>query len=449
MRLTLAFVAALLVAVSANAQVEPPTDTGRIAGHVVGTYSELMAGVTVTLGRRNDQGISFPAQTMKTDAGGAFRFDQLAPGRYRVMASREGYTARQTPNPGAEPGDFFEIGPAVDLAEGAQVLDVQVMLHRAASIAGRVINPDGSAAPNVRVQAAIRTDTGRRPLLEAQTTSQFDGRYEITGLPPGEYVVGAVNVPMPTRQAFDASQMTREEITRTIAAAASPHWSWYPGVPDSEPGSAITVFEGVNAEGIDIWLTPSQRFYVSGRVFWPVGVTVDGITIDYGDPEGTRSGLWLVSDPGGLFTLSGIAPGALTMLVRADTDQGMLMGLASTEVTVDSVEDVRIIVDRPGLVSGRIVYEGTVPAASRATGLVAHQKLLKVSPLYPVPDSPIDSSGRFELRNTVGEYEFDLEGLAAGLSIKRVMRNGRALPMNRIGVGPGEDISDVEIVVGR
>ena len=449
MRLTLVFVAALLIASPANPQVQSPADSGRIAGRVVSAYAELMAGVTVTLGRRNAQGISFPAQTTTSDSSGAFSFGQLPPGRYRVMASKPGYTARQAPDLQAEAGNFFEIGPAVELTEDAQVLDVQVVLQRTASIAGRVIRPDGSAAPDVRVQVAVRAGTGRRPLIEAQATTQLDGRYEVTGLPPGEYLVGATNVPMPTRRGFDATQTTRDELSRVVAGAASSHWSWYPGVPDSEPGDSVTVFEGVNAEGIDIWLTPAQRFYVSGRVFWPVGVSVESINIDYGDPEGTRSGLWLVSDPGGLFTLSGVAPGALTMLARADTDQGILMGIATTEVTVDSVEDVRITVDRPGLISGRVVYEGNIPASSRATSLVAQQQLLKVSALYPRPESSIDSSGRFELQSTVGEYEFDLEGLANGLSIKRVMRNGRTLPMNRLGVAPGEAIRDVEIVVGR
>lgn len=448
MRLTLVFVAALLTALPAHAQVQTPGDSGRIAGHVVGTYSELMPGVAVTLSEHSDQGVGTAVETTKTDSSGAFSFAQLPPGRYRVTATRPGYTGRQLPDSPAAVG-FFETGTAVNLAEGAQALDVQIMLHRTASIAGRVIRRDGSAAPNVRVQAAIRAGSGRRALIEAQTTSQFDGRYEITGLPPGEYLVGAMNAAMTTSRGFDVTQTTPEERNRAVAEAASSHWSWYPGVPDSDPGNTVTVLEGINAEGIDIWLTPSQRFYVSGRVSWPVGVSVENITIDYGDPEGARSGLWLVSDPGGLFTLSGVAPGALTMLVRAETDQGMLMGIATTEVTVDSVEDVRIVVDRPGSVAGRIVYEGNVAASLRATGLVAQQRLLKVSALYPVPASSIDPNGRFELRNAIGEYEFDLEGAGSGLSIKRVVRNGRALPMNRLGVGPGEAIRDIEIVVGR
>ena len=156
MRLTLVFVAALLIASPANPQVQSPADSGRIAGRVVSAYAELMAGVTVTLGRRNAQGISFPAQTTTSDSSGAFSFGQLPPGRYRVMASKPGYTARQAPDLQAEAGNFFEIGPAVELTEDAQVLDVQVVLQRTASIAGRVIRPDGSAAPDVRVQVAVQ-----------------------------------------------------------------------------------------------------------------------------------------------------------------------------------------------------------------------------------------------------------------------------------------------------
>ena len=248
---------------------------------------------------------------------------------------------------------------------------------------------------------------------------------------------------------IDSTTVTQADRNAAVALAAVAHWSWYPGVAESEPGNEVTLREGVHAEGIDIWLTPSQRFSVSGRVFWPVGVSADNISIDYGDPAGTRSGVWLVSDPGGLFTLSGIAPGPLTLLARADSNQGPLIGMASTEVTVDSVEDVRIVVDRPGVLAGRIVYEGTVAPTARATSILAVQTLLKTSALYPVPESAIDPTGRFELPGTVGEYEFSLDGLASGLAIKRVTRNGGTLPMNRIGVAAGETIGDIEIVVGQ
>ena len=455
MRLTSAVVVAFLLVSAAAAQVRSSSnvDSGRITGHVVTAYAEIVADATVTLGRINDQGVVFRRRTVKTNASGAFSFDELPEGRYRVLASKPGYTSRQLPDPG-DPAISFNVGPVVDLAADAQALDVQVTLHRSASIAGRIIRSDGSAAPNVEVQVALPgSGLGRLILFEARTITQYDGRYEITGLPPGEYLVGAMNVPTPTRQTFDAAKTTQAEraaVNRNVvAAAATAHWSWYPGVPDSEPGTPVTLLEGVTVEGIDILLTPSQQFAVSGRVFWPVGVAIESVSIDYGDPGGTRSGVSLVADPGGLFTLNGIAPGPLTLLARAETDQGPMLGIASTEVSVDSVEDVRIVIDRPGVIAGRIVYEGNVPQSSRATSIVGVQKLLKVSAIYPVPESAVDSNGRFELAGTIGEYEFELDGLATGLAIRRVTRNGRRLPMNRIGVAGGETIRDLEIVVGQ
>jgi hypothetical protein len=454
MRLTPGVVLALLSVSTAAAQVRSPSEVGngRIAGHVITAYAQVVADATVTLTRVTEQGPGFRIVTTRTDGSGAFSFAQLPEGRYQVTASKPGFTSRQPPTAPASGPPTFETGSTIDLAAGAQELDVQVIMHRTASIAGRIIRPDGSAAPDVQVQLAVGSGRTRSILFEARATSQFDGRYEITGLPPGEYLVGAMNVAMPTRRGFDAATATqaeRESARRNVGAAAAAHLSWYPGVPDSEPGTAVTLLEGVNAEGIDIWLTPSQRFAVSGRVFWPVGVAVENITIDYGDPGGARSGVSLVSDPGGLFTLVAIAPGALTLLARAETDQGPMIGMASTEVSVDSVEDVRIVVDRPGVIAGRIVYEGNVPPSSRATSIVGVQKLLRVSAIYPVPESMVDSNGHFELAGTIGEYEFALNGLTTGLTIKRVTRNGRSLPMNRIGVAGGETIRDLEILVGR
>ena len=287
--------------------------------------------------------------------------------------------------------------------------------------------------------------------LETMTTSQHDGRYEITGLPPGAYLVVAMPGVTPARASVDS--VSFQSGVRASATQASPpadsRWTWYPGVADATRASSVTVLEGIDVEGIDIWLTPAQRFNVSGRVFWPVGTLAENIVIDYGDPAGTTNGVWLVSDPGGLFTIAGIAPGSLTLLVRADSSEGTLIGIASTEVTMDSVEDVRIVVDRPGRIAGRIVYEGNVPSSGRATSIVARQKLLKLSALYPVPESTVDSSGRFVLPGLVGEYEFALDGLQQGLALKRIIRNGRPLPTNRIGVSGGEDIRDIEIVVGQ
>ena len=125
------------------------------------------------------------------------------------------------------------------------------------------------------------------------------------------------------------------------------------------------------------------------------------------------------------------------------------MGIATTEVTVDSVEDVRIVVDRPGLVSGRIVYEGNVPASSRATSLVARAEAAQG--VCAVSGAGVVNRLEWTIRTPQHRRRIRIRarGPGSGLSIKRVMRNGRALPMNRIGVALGETVRDIEIVVGR
>ena len=74
-----------------------------------------------------------------------------------------------------------------------------------------------------------------------------------------------------------------------------------------------------------------------------------------------RSGLWLVSDPGGLFTITGVSAGTFVLLARADSAQGPLAAIASTDVSQGDVEDVRLTLVKPGAVEGRLVVRGGYP----------------------------------------------------------------------------------------
>jgi hypothetical protein len=464
MRLTFGVVAALTSVLGVAAQVQSPSSAsvGRINGRVATAYAELVADATVTLIPIDRDGYALGEQSVSSDPKGGFTFERLPPGRYHLSATKKGYTSRQPMlDAGAsEPRAIgrFDTGPVVELA-GSDAVNAEVVLYRSTSIAGRIIGPDGSAAPDVQVMAASGHGTTRVMLFETQTWSAWDGRYEIGGLPPGEYLIGAMTgLKRPESPQSPGSEAARARGAAAVAVEFQPTgrpqpatwtWTWYPGVKDSEPGEAVALLEGVAAEGIDIWLTPAQRFNVSGRVFWPVGVNVEGITIDYGDPSGARSGVWIVSDPGGLFTLAGHPPGPLVLLARAETDQGSLIGIVSTEVTVDAVEDVQIVVDRPGTVEGRVTYEDNIAPAAHASTIALTQTLFKVSALYPVSESAVDASGRFQLRDALGEYEFELRDLPPGYAITRVLRDGVPLRANRISVMGGEAIRGIELVVGK
>ena len=83
-RVVLVCLCAVLAARGAQAQVQ----TGSIAGIVTDSSNAVMPGVTVTLS--GDKLIG-GAQVQTTDASGAYRFDRLPPGAYRLKFELQGF----------------------------------------------------------------------------------------------------------------------------------------------------------------------------------------------------------------------------------------------------------------------------------------------------------------------------------------------------------------------
>lgn len=320
--------------------------------------------------------------------------------------------------------------------------------RRESSIAGRVAEPDGIPAPDALVFAAVRRDGGHTLLPETRTTTAWDGRYRISGLAPGTYLVVVLPNPSSNPEHF---RINAERRAPEASSSTRPHFdpTFFPGVTDVAAARDITVFDGVAVEGIDVWLTPGQRFSISGRVLWPENTTVENIAIEYANLPAQRSGLWTVPEPGDIFLVNGVPQGTVVLLARADSNRGPLAGLVMTEVSASNVEDVELRLATPGVVSGRIVYEPDVPASVRAKGIALRQRLLPVSPLYPTPESPVAADGRFRIDGALGDYEAQLVGMPADVRVKEVLRQGRRLANDLISVRTGEAIDGLEVVVGK
>ena len=125
------------------------------------------------------------------------------------------------------------------------------------------------------------------------------------------------------------------------------------------------------------------------------------------------------------------------------------MGIASTDVRVGGVEDLSLRLETPGEVEGRVTFPTDLPASSRSTRITLMPRLLRVSPLYSIPEATIEADGRFRLTNALGEYEIVIPDLARGLRITSVARSGNMLAGNRIGVTAGETTAGVSVTVGR
>ena len=307
--------------------------------------------------------------------------------------------------------------------------------RKAGSIAGRVIHADGAAAEGAHV-AVYAVRNGAPAAVVGTATSSYDGRYEVTGVPAGQFVVGV------TPQRIRGYGGDSRRLTTT------PVETLYPGTTDRMKAQPISVFDGVPTEGIDIWLEPAtQRYSISGRLFWPDDLSVENVVIEYGGPADVHHGIWYVSDPGGLFTIEGASRGTYVLLARAQSSKGPLVGIASTDVSNDSVLDVRVTLRQPGSLEGRVIIEGAAGPAPSTLRLIPTETLLKLSPLYPVAEATPDLGGRFSLPDLLGEFTIAVRGLPPGWRVRRVTHAGTVLPENRVSVRPEEHVTGVEVVI--
>jgi hypothetical protein len=432
---TLGLLAWTLLAREADAQ--PAAATGRISGRVVSHAAGPIADATVTL--TPIQSSTGRPMTLATDRQGTFTFEGLAAGRYRVSASTPGYTNRQPLQASAE---RFDTGRDLTIRDREQAPHVELILYRESSIAGRVAEPDGIPAPDVQVFAAVRRGATYVRLEDTRTVAEWNGRYRITNLPPGEYLVlilPSVSTD-PNRMRTNAERRAPES-----SSATRPFFepTLYPGSTSIASAETVTVLEGVPVDGIDTWLTPGERHSISGRISWPAHLTAENIVIEYANLTAQRSGLWTVPEPGDVFQITGVPRGTVVLLARADSNRGPLAGVVMTETNVDEVDDLELRLDTPGVVEGRLVYDASVPAASRATHIALKQRLLPVSPLYPTPEHALGADARFRIEGVLGVYEVEVPGLR----VVGVMQRGREIPNGRIRVALGESITDLEVMV--
>ena len=153
--------------------------------------------------------------------------------------------------------------------------------------------------------------------------------------------------------------------------------------------------------------------------------------------------------PDGFFLIEGVPSGTLVLLGRADTAAGPLMGLASTDVTVSSIEDVRLRLGPAGRVEGRIAPEsGALPPGARPR-VVLVQTLLTSSALYPDEAATAGADGSFRIDKVVGHFRIDVRDLPDGWTVTRILRDGRPLVDRRLTVPVGARIDALEIRVAK
>ncbi|MCU1238512.1 MAG: hypothetical protein JWP63_6479 [Candidatus Solibacter sp.] len=202
-----------------------------------------VSGVAVTL-----TGAGKSAQAVTSD-NGEFRFDGLAPGKYKVAVAKDGYSLR------------YALAEFDVHAGGCAYAMESLVVNR--RIVGRVMGADGLPAANIQVQLVPTRPNERYPLPfpVAETRTGNDGSYELRNVPAGEYYVGINLAHTPTEEMPYARY-------------------FYPGTEDpSRAGVALVKREaGTGTYNFTI-PSPQGSRRVEGFVYWPDGRPAEKVSI--------------------------------------------------------------------------------------------------------------------------------------------------------------------------
>ena len=118
--------------------------------------------------------------TTLTGPDGAFRIENITPGRYHLFAERTGFLDTDKQRGRSD-------GRILTLTAGQELKDLQLRLQAAAIIRGRVTDEDGDPLPNAEVTALHQTFIAGHKHWEqagAERTNDL-GEYRIANLPAG------------------------------------------------------------------------------------------------------------------------------------------------------------------------------------------------------------------------------------------------------------------------
>ena len=398
--------------------------TGLVRGRIVAADTGLpLRRVTVSLRSTSDER---GGQETDTDAAGAFAFEAVPKGRYRLKASKARYVdtslgARVTGGPGR----------AFDVGDSQKIEGLTIRLAVAGVITGRILDDAGepvAGAPVIALQRKrVRGQSRLTPSAHARATDDI-GTYRLFGLAPGRYYLSV----LPDERHRSNVGVVNASPTRLAA-------TYHPSTPVAGEAQPIDVAAGTETT-VDITLSLTQVTTVSGEVVDSMGRAPIAGVIHLMSPVEEGSGYGFAGmqtmNKSGAFTLSGVAPGDYTLLVRAFFDEAQMMRVATSgvgeggaftmplSVSGAAISDLRIVVPPPIEIAGRVHFEGEPPGGgpSVVTVLVSST----AEQMHDAVQAQVGADGRFSLHLQSGSWQLTAWA-PGGWMVKRLGFRGRII----------------------
>lgn len=337
--------AGLVLSATALAQEPPPPSQafGRVAGRVVNDAGTPVAGAMVTL-LSNVPNV--PTPVVRSDADGRFDIPGVPPSAgHRLSVSGVGLLQAST-HVGKEVVRVFRVRPG-------ERVDVTVTMSKGGAVTGRVVDEHGDPVQElqVRVLRYATAQDGTRALMPVGEGDLTDdrGEFRAFGLPPGEYVVAAVEAEAETVRGLRPNPLFGR--LRTLPV-------YFPGTTEAAAAEPVTVVTAQDASITFAWrATPAFR--ISGIVVTPPGVQ-RASTITIGTAAAglavMTSGMSIIGADGS-FAIDGVGPGEFLLTVQGPNDSQSF----PVSVIDGNVSGVVVSLRPPRTISGRIVGDTTGP----------------------------------------------------------------------------------------
>ena len=343
----------------------------------------------------------------------------LSRGRYRLTASKTGYTNGDIEDPLRSPGAIIAV------ASDQRIEDVRVPLVPTSALSGRAIDQQGQAMSGVRVillqpSYSPNGEVVLQPIGRALTDDS--GNYRLSDLVPGRYHLLAIG---------------------TTELSMVP--TYYPGVSAADASVPLTMLPGIHVSNLEARLFGGERYSIVMRLVSaaPLPDDLRFIVRERGDVF-IPTFLALRTDPSqdGHYVVSGIPPGRYRLELVSDVPSQAMRQVIDVDIFNQDIDLGTIPIDTPASITGRVILEvdAPLPAAislfplSMSNGLIA--------------TSRIHEDGTFTLdRVSDGRYSVLLPSLPSTSYIRSIRLDGTESLRTGVVVG-GRPQGTLEVIVG-
>ncbi|HET9220479.1 MAG TPA: carboxypeptidase-like regulatory domain-containing protein [Terriglobia bacterium] len=383
--------------------------------------------------------------TTWTNERGVFSFPKIPAGRYKLSATRNGYSRNEY-----RPDGRQAQGAVLALAPGDDIKELKISLTPAATISGTVLNERKNPVTHASVQAMLLEylPGGRRGyrLIQAVPTNDL-GQYRLYWLPPGEYLV-----------ALEYGKTARHENVPTVPENRNiwlpdqdyPRF-FYPNTTDVTAAKPIVISGGRDVTGIDFGLSQNRLATLTGEIVMANGaaqlkpMTIFAVPLSLLDGPFSSA---QKSDPNGKFSIKNVPVGSYALRALSfDRSQELVSPAVVVNVLGKDLDNIRIPLYAPVRIRGRIQVQGTREPFNFARLLVRFS-----GPLGQVEtfDGITNSDGSFtaEGGGWPGDFNVSILGLPSPFFLKDVVIQGNSVLSSGLRIG-SDTPPEITLVVTR